>query len=255
ATMSTGELISIPRMDLKRVDMILSGSILLEECAAVIGATKIVATEFSLRDGIMYEQSLGLSTATGASLLAHLDDIVAWAARFGVNEKESRKHLRNAALVFRSSKKMHRLSRHWEPYLLAAAVLRRTGELISSVDFGAHSAYIVEHAKFPFLEDWETRLIAHICRSSDPTGAKKFDRKQLRRLELPMECAPITGLLILCETLHLGGAPIGNFRVRGRGKKWYLHHPRLTAGGVEAVKLQQYSKLFKDAFEKKIEIG
>ncbi len=53
---STLELMDIPGMERKRVDMILGGTILLEECLCELGAKKMIPTIYSLRDGLLAEQ-------------------------------------------------------------------------------------------------------------------------------------------------------------------------------------------------------
>lgn len=53
APMTTEELLQIPGLDPKRVDIILSGGILLEEIMKNLGAKKVYTTEYTLRDGIL----------------------------------------------------------------------------------------------------------------------------------------------------------------------------------------------------------
>lgn len=56
SSMTMRELLEIPGMEAKRVDIILGGAILLEEIADVFRVKKIFATEYSLRDGLLLQE-------------------------------------------------------------------------------------------------------------------------------------------------------------------------------------------------------
>lgn len=49
------ELLRIPGMERRRVDLILAGAILLDEIMDILGAKKVLVTKFSLRDGVLAE--------------------------------------------------------------------------------------------------------------------------------------------------------------------------------------------------------
>lgn len=53
STMSERELLSIPGMRRKRVDLILSGAVVLEETMRALGAKRVLPTPYALRDGIL----------------------------------------------------------------------------------------------------------------------------------------------------------------------------------------------------------
>lgn len=53
--MTKSELTKVPGMEPKRIDLILAGSIVLEEILYFLGAKKFYATQFALRDGILME--------------------------------------------------------------------------------------------------------------------------------------------------------------------------------------------------------
>ncbi len=55
SSMSRSQLLRVPQMEKKRVDSILGGAILLEECMLALGARKLTTTEYTLRDGILAE--------------------------------------------------------------------------------------------------------------------------------------------------------------------------------------------------------
>lgn len=57
STMTKHQLAMIPGIERNRADMILAGAVLLEEVMAALGATRARATEYSLRHGILEEES------------------------------------------------------------------------------------------------------------------------------------------------------------------------------------------------------
>ena len=56
AKMDRSELKTIPGLEPKRIDLILSGSVLLDEIVKFFGCKKIFVTEFTLRDGVLAAQ-------------------------------------------------------------------------------------------------------------------------------------------------------------------------------------------------------
>jgi exopolyphosphatase/guanosine-5'-triphosphate,3'-diphosphate pyrophosphatase len=53
---SQEDLLLIPGMEEKRVDIILSGAILLEELMGFLEAKKVIRTRFALREGVLQDQ-------------------------------------------------------------------------------------------------------------------------------------------------------------------------------------------------------
>jgi exopolyphosphatase/pppGpp-phosphohydrolase len=63
-------LLHVPGMDEKRIDLMLAGSVLLEEAALALGAQRIRATEAGLRDGLLASEREALGMAGKAAPLA-----------------------------------------------------------------------------------------------------------------------------------------------------------------------------------------
>ncbi|MCC7442451.1 MAG: hypothetical protein IT285_12515 [Bdellovibrionales bacterium] len=61
--MTTKQLLAIPGMEPKRVDLILAGALLLEETLIALGAQVILTTEYSLRDGVLEQEMERLALA------------------------------------------------------------------------------------------------------------------------------------------------------------------------------------------------
>jgi exopolyphosphatase/guanosine-5'-triphosphate,3'-diphosphate pyrophosphatase len=174
ATMNTSQLLDVPGMEAKRVDMILAGAVLLEEIALRLGATRIYPTDFSLRDGIMEEEERLARTQKKSLLELHLDDLKSRALHFGAIEKHL-DHMKDlASQLFDRLKVLHGLDPHWKIYLLSTVILRNCGEIIGYAGKEKHSYYIVKNTDFPSMQAWENEFIARLClhSSGGKLGAK-----------------------------------------------------------------------------------
>ena len=164
STMTNAQLLTIPGMEAKRVDMILAGSLLLEECMDALGAKKVQTTEFSLRDGILKEELELVRKHEGSHIALHLPDLYAKAARFGCSEPHIRQVVTFSETLFDRLKPVHRLKQDWRIYLTAAAILHDVGEAVTPTRHEQHTYYIIKNADFPSMEKWETEFIAQLCR-------------------------------------------------------------------------------------------
>jgi exopolyphosphatase/guanosine-5'-triphosphate,3'-diphosphate pyrophosphatase len=163
ATMTTTQLLGIPGMEAKRVDMILAGAVLLEECMLALGAKEVVMTEYSLRDGILEEELQLVREHQGSALALHLPELYEKAQRLGCQEAHVRQVVGFAAALFARLKALHKLDAEWQVYLTAAAILHDTGEAITPTHHQRHSYYIVKNADFPSMDAWETEFVAQLC--------------------------------------------------------------------------------------------
>ncbi len=167
------ELLALPGMDAKRVDMILGGAILFEECLEALGTQKFQTTEASLRDGLLEEAIQLVREDTESQIGFHLDDFFAKAERLGAQETHFRKVQGLAETLFDRLRRLHRLDPRWRPYLSAAAILHDVGEAISPSEHEKHSYYVVKNAHFSSLDPWEVDFVARLClfhRSGKPNG-------------------------------------------------------------------------------------
>src|SRR5690606_9060924 len=143
-----------PGMEAKRVDMILAGAILLEECMDALGARKVVPTDFSLRDGILEEQVQLVKSRKRTRISFQLNDIRAKALRLSPDPRHVEQVASLAEQLFDKLRPLHRLGSEWRSYLSAAALLHDAGEAIAPTAHEIHSYYIVKNADFPAMENW-----------------------------------------------------------------------------------------------------
>lgn len=163
ASLTRAQLLEIPGLEEKRVDMILAGATLLEEACLALGAKTVVPSDFSLRDGIL-EEERRLARANKRSLIElHLEDLFSRAERFGADPAHTRHMAAFADAFFERLRPVHGLAPHWKIYFLSTVILRNCGEVVSFADRARHSYYVVRHADFPGMQGWEHEFIARLC--------------------------------------------------------------------------------------------
>lgn len=163
--LTTTELLAMPGMEPKRVDLILAGAIVMEECLSALGATRLLATEFSLREGILREEVRKLTkVGSGGRLRLAREAAVLKAARLGVPKEHTDLVVRLVERLFDRLKSLHGLPSEWKEFLVIAAILHDSGESVSAREHGEHSAYIVRNADLPGIEADDLEVVAQLCR-------------------------------------------------------------------------------------------
>lgn len=158
----TTQLLEVDGMESKRVDMILAGSILLEEIALFFKTKSIRSTEFSLRDGILQDEIKLVQRHKTSRLEVHVHDFIREAERYGVSKLRSERSIKLIRKLFHELQRDHKLSSSFEIYLVIAIILKDTGKFINIHDFESHSCYLVENMMAPSMQDWESELIANL---------------------------------------------------------------------------------------------
>ncbi len=254
STLTTTDLLGLPGMESKRVDMILAGAILLEECMNITGAKKVVATEYSLRDGILEEQREIHGSATRSSLGMHLDDLRVRVSRMYPEMTHIAAVVKIADDLFERLAKVHKLKPEWKPYLLAAAYLHDIGELITPTDHDSHSYYFARYADIAPLEKWESEFIARLClyhRVGKPQVDGLFG-KNGKEKERKQAFSALLAILRLADALDRnkrGQVSVRSLRVAG--KKVHLQiRAKRGSGDLELLRIEQKKGLFETVFKK-----
>lgn len=166
AKMSTEQLLRLPGLEAKRADMILSGSLLLEETMRALGADVLEPTPYALRHGIL-DQELQAILRAGSKPQAtgDLASLRAAVVRSGQDPTHVERVSHYALKLFKTLRSLHGLADEDLDVLLAAALLHDMGRAVSPRDHGAHAAYWVTHADLPGLGGRKRReLVAQLCR-------------------------------------------------------------------------------------------
>lgn len=252
--MNTTQLLEVPGMEAKRVDMILAGALLLEEAAKAVGAKKIVPTEYSLRDGIIEEEKRLAKSHKSSMLELHLDDLFDHGRRFGAEPA----HLTHMALLaselFDRLRPLHGLEPKWKIYLTSTILLRNCGQAISYGDREKHSYYIVKNLDFPSMDTWEHEFIARLCLHIQ--GAKVEDKglgsttRDKKRRDAFLK---ILALARVIDALDLG--PKTTIKVKrvalSKGVAKLTFSGKATAG-IEQLMIDRKKSLFEEIFKRKL---
>lgn len=210
SAMTTRELLKVPRMEPRRADMILAGSLLLEEIATAFGVKKIHFTPYALREGILEHERrrAGGAPAARGDILesvrekARSFDRVGHERRVGGLEQLARSLVKAFAPD-------HRLPTRLEDLLLWTLLLKDIGRSVSPVRAFAHTAYMLRHLDLPGLgpdeQQWMSLLMSRLDDPSLAKGREAHDRA--------------AGVLWLMEALAPHGQALPKFvrSVRRRG--------------------------------------
>lgn len=256
STMTTTELLGIPGMEARRVDMILAGAILLEECMTALGAKKVFTSEYSLRDGILEEEIRLYGGPEGSKIAFHLDDLSSKAKKCA-SSVDDEAHLKQTVALsetlFDRLRNLHKLSPEWRHYLTAAAILHDVGEVVSRNRHGVHSYYIVKNADFPSMQKWEIEFVAQLClwhqdgkveAKALPFGNDKAKRQAFMRL---------LAILRVADALDRSRKHL----VKIRGIKVDKKKVRVLISGrntmdLEFLRVEQKKALFEELFKREL---
>ncbi len=249
------EMVRIPGMDPKRIDMILGGAVLLDEIMGAFGASQVRYSDNALREGVLDEEIKLLHDKRDSHLGLHLEDL----------EERLRRSLTNPLYVQRVSAvcedlfihlaPLHHLKPKWRSLLRASILLQNTGRTISVLHHAQHSFYIAEHLDFPWIEEEERRSMAHLCLWH---GEGKVSRRGLHFLKSAAERVAFLKALAL---LRLANALVwherSNVRVARASITRRLVRLYVRANGsCELVKLRAEGrkKLFEQTFNRVLSI-
>jgi len=251
--MTTTQLLGVAGMEAKRVDMILAGAILFEECLNVLGAKKAVTTAYSLRDGILQEEIELFRQHKTSHISFHLHDIYAKAKRFGGDEKHLKQVVAVAETLFDKLKPIHKLKPEWKIYLTAAMILRDTGEAVALIRHEEHSFYIVNNADFPSMDKWESEFIAHLCLHHENLkvipGDLPFSRNKVR-VQAFMRLLALLRIADALDADPKSRIAIKRTRVsRGNAK---IQFTGTSSAGLEVLRVERKKALFEQVFRRSL---
>jgi exopolyphosphatase/guanosine-5'-triphosphate,3'-diphosphate pyrophosphatase len=254
SSMSKDELLSVPGMEPKRIDIILSGAILLEECMNVLDSKVVYPTSFSLRDGILLEE---VNLLRDVKLKSEIDlfPLFARAGRLGCSESNLKKLVLNAEILFERLLPLHQLKENWKDYLLIANVFRDTGWTVSPVAHEKHSYYILKNAELPLSQEWEIEFVAQLCLclEGQKPNLTKACFKGTKKKELNRAFEVLLSLLKLGEALgpaHQEKILIDNVSLRKNSVCLKVCSGDFAE--LAKIRLEQRKGLFEETFGKEL---
>ncbi len=253
-SMTTTELLGVPGMESKRVDMILAGAILLEQCMVALKAKKARPTAFSLRDGILVERRALHPEHSPNILKQPMASLYDKAQSLGANLAHLKRSVRLAETLFQRLKHIHGLDTQWMVYLRAATILRDIGEAVSPASHEKHSFYIIKKSHLPTFQDWEIEFVARLCLHHESTKLKTKELDFAGSKEKRAAFVKLLALLRIVDSLDTGPeARLHLKQVRPKKKSVELLFSGRRLTGLENLNLQLRKKFFQKVFERSIE--
>jgi exopolyphosphatase/guanosine-5'-triphosphate,3'-diphosphate pyrophosphatase len=253
--MTRQQLARIPGMEPRRVDMILSGAILLEECMNALHAEQVYLTEYSLRDGILDEEVEILQEHKKVLKYEPLKDLFATAKGLGGDELQLKQSLIIAEDLFDRLKPLHRLDSKWKTYLLAATLLLDTGKAISPIDSAYHSYYIARYADVPAFEDWESKLIAELCAEHKNGKIQKKDLPWKKNHQLQKAYLKLLAMLRLSTALsYQRKTPLRIHQVKMDSKKVKIVFSKRQHPDLSILRADFKRQLFEEVFKREVSL-
>ncbi len=253
--LTTSELINLPSMEARRVDMILAGAILLEECLYALKAKKVIVTSRSLRDGILAEETQLFKTQSESHISVQLPAFYEKALDLG----EDKKYLENAVQfsedLFYATKSLHKLKPDWCVYLKAATIMRDTGELVSLNKHENHSSYIVKNMNIHATHPWEVELIAELCKHHESNKIDFDDFPFKGKKQLRKSFAILLSILRITDAIDSGTS--SRFKLKSTKvlkNKLLLNISDSGVNGLEALRVEQKQTLFQHIFHKQVSL-
>jgi exopolyphosphatase / guanosine-5'-triphosphate,3'-diphosphate pyrophosphatase len=156
----------IPGLDPTRADIILAGSLILEQIFKELKLKEMVISEYALREGIIYD-TIENKFKTGKK--DHLQSIryrsVIKIAENFKYEPEHSLHVTMLALkMFDQTRQLHMLSYSDREYLEAASILHEVGCFVSHSQHHRHSYYLIRNSELLGFTENEKEIIANIAR-------------------------------------------------------------------------------------------
>lgn len=245
---------SLPGMDPKRADLMLAGTVVLQETMRALGSDWATATEFSLRDGIL-DQELRLLEPVRPSDRWDLEPFLEKAVRFGDDANRLRWLVASALRLFRRLRPVHKLDDKWFPYLALALMFRNAGRSVSPSNYETHSAYIVQHAELPLAEAWEADFVSELCFwHSDTKGS--IGKLPFQSGESKNKGTAFVKLLAILRVLDSLDSAIPKrvqaerVEIKKSSVRMWLTHGDSTELAV--LKLQQKKALFEKVFHRQL---
>jgi len=157
---------NIPGLDEKRADIIVAGSLILEQIVNELEIPAVTVSGYALREGILMDM---INKETGVDNLGHLSDVrfksVINLAKLCNFDKEHSQQVTKLALrIFDFLKLKFELDENAKEYLEAASILHDIGYHIAHSQHHKHSYYLIRNTELLGFTDNEIEIIANIAR-------------------------------------------------------------------------------------------
>jgi len=156
----------IEGLDPGRSDIILAGSILIEQIFKELNISSMTVSEYALREGIILDT---IEKKFKRKDIHRLDDIrygsvIHLGENLGYEEQHCHQVAALALRIFDQTKTLHHLGPTEREYLEAAAILHEVGAFLSHSQHHRHSYYLIRNAELLGFTENEKEIIANVAR-------------------------------------------------------------------------------------------
>ncbi|HXC68957.1 MAG TPA: Ppx/GppA phosphatase family protein [Pyrinomonadaceae bacterium] len=151
----------------QRSEIIVAGSLILEEAMRAFGINVLRTCDWALREGVIIDslrETEDESRPAPEFADQKLRGVHAVGRRFGYEETHARQVAKLAEKIFDSLAPAENLSRHHRTLMLAAALLHDIGYHIAHESHQKHALYLIKNSELTGFSEAERAVIANIAR-------------------------------------------------------------------------------------------
>lgn len=250
----------LPGLDAKRADIIVAGSIILEEIFKNFSLKQLTVSDYALREGIIYD-SIRKFEGQNKTEPYPLDNIRMKAVNSLFNafpyEKDHVEKVTQLSMkIFDDLRAFHKCTKEEREYLQAACMLHEVGFGISRSSHHKHSYYIIRNSEFMVGFNFEEiEIIAQIARyhRKSPPKPKHLEFASLGNYA-QNTVRKLAGILRIADGLdrsHQNIAEEISCEVQDRTVLFKIRCRKDVDPHIDIWSAQQKKEMFEDAFNAK----
>jgi exopolyphosphatase/guanosine-5'-triphosphate,3'-diphosphate pyrophosphatase len=242
---------TIPGLNQDRADIIVAGTVVLDEVMRFLGANRVLVNERGIREGLLIRAVKQLGLASGTTAPPSWKDAITNFARSCHVDEPHATHVAGMALsIFEALELPFGLRAAEKKLLEAAAILHDSGYFISYSSHHKHSYHLIRHADLFGFNPRERELIAQIARYHRKSLPKrKHDAFQGLKEKDQVIVARLGGILRLADGLdRRRNGVISNVSCQYGGTEITIHLNAAEDVSVEVFGANAKKDLFEKAF-------
>ena len=252
--------LKIPGLDPKRADIIVAGSIILEQIFEELKIKKLTISNYALREGIIFDSITSYSEDDVSMHLSNVryKSVISLGEKAGFDKKHAAQVMSIAVKLYDFLKERYSLNENDEECLEAACLLHDIGYYISHSQHHKHSYYVIRNSELLGFNEAEIELIANIARYHRKSHPKP-KHENYSKLDGPTQqkVCKLAGILRIADSLDRSHkALINNIAIKIEGDELIItvgtrnnDEPVLEIWGVNLRK-----ELFEESFDLKVKI-
>ena len=251
------ERLKIRGLDPKRVDIIIAGAIVLEECFKALKIPKMNVSEFALREGIVYDfLQHRLQLTDHAHHLSNIryQSVMKLSENFQNEAAHAEQTKKLALKLFDQTRKLHKFTDREREFLEYAAILHEIGFFISHDQHHIHSYYLIRNSELLGFTDTEKEIIATVARYHRKSHPKmKHDGFKSLNNNDQLMVRKLAGMLRIADGLDRGHkAQVNALRCKIQPRKVLIKVQSSKNVDLELWAANMKKQLFEEVFRKQV---